>query len=294
MSGQAAVPRVNIRDLVALTKPRILVTALGATAAGAYIAPVKPDLHTLAICLAGMGLTIGGANALNMYIERDVDSRMERTRNRPLPAGRLPHNSALILGVALVLAGIPVVTFGVNILTGMLAAVSLITYALIYTPLKQKSSFALLVGGIPGAMPPLIGWTAATNRFELPGVVLFAIMFVWQVPHFMAISLFRNEEYARAGLVLHPHESGERQTRVQIVLWSAGLMPVSLLPFILGIAGPVYLFTAFGLGLAYFLLGLRGLAATQPAGWAKRLFVLSLVHLIAIFAALIVDGGMRS
>ncbi len=279
---------------MALAKPRILVTALGATAAGAYIAPVQPEISVMVWCLAGLGLTVAGANALNMYIERNIDGLMERTKNRPLPAGRLPHDQAFWFGVVLALIGIPAVTFGANALAGILSAVSFISYVMIYTPLKQKSSFALLVGGIPGAMPPLIGWTAATGQLELPGIVLFAIMFVWQVPHFLAISLFRNEEYARAGLVLHPHESGERRTKLQIVLWSAVLVPVSLLPFVLGVAGPVYLLTAFALGLAFFLLGLRGLAKVQPPAWPRQLFALSLVYLVAIFGALLVDAGLRS
>ncbi len=269
-------------------------TVIGAVLAGAYVSPVDPPVGPLLWCIAGMVLVVGGANALNMYIERDIDARMDRTRNRPLPAGRLPHNAALVLGIGLAVAGIPVVTFGANPLSGLLAALSLVVYALVYTPLKQKTSFALLVGGIPGAMPPLIGWTAATNRFELPGVILFAIMFVWQVPHFLAISLFRTEEYARAGLVLHPHESGERRTRLQIVLWSAVLVPVSLLPFILGVAGPVYLATAMGLGIAFFLWGLKGLADTYPPAWPKQLFALSLVYLVAIFGVLVLEGGLRS
>lgn len=284
---------MDLKALVALTKPRILVTAVGAVAVGAYIAPQAPGPGVLFGCLLGMGLVVGGANALNMYLERDIDARMERTRGRPLPARLLPPRTALWFGMALAAAGIPVVTFGANALSGLLAALSLISYVLVYTPLKQKTSFALLVGSIPGAMPPLIGWTAATGRLELPGIVLFSIMFVWQVPHFLAISLFRSDEYARAGLVLMPHETGERKTRLQIVLWSAVLVPVSLLPFMLGVAGALYLLTAVGLGTAFFVWGLKGLKETQPPAWPRQLFALSLVYLVGIFAALVADSGGR-
>src|SRR5438552_13144667 len=142
-----------------------------------------------------------------MYLERDTDALMARTMNRPLPAQRLEPMLALKLGVALAAVSVPLLTFAVGALPGLLASIALVSYVLLYTPMKRHSAAALLVGALPGAIPPLIGWTAATGRLDLPGVLLFAVMFLWQVPHFLAITLFRKDEYARAGLVVQDRKS---------------------------------------------------------------------------------------
>src|SRR6185312_1895018 len=198
-------PRVHARDFIALTKPRITTMVIVTTAGGLFLAPSEVSARVALCAILGVSMIVAGANALNMYIERDVDRHMTRTRNRPLPAGRVSPRAALIFGVALTVLSLPILAFGVNPLTAMLAALANVIYVLAYTPLKQRSHLALEVGAIPGAMPPLLGWTAATNRVDAAGLVLFAILFFWQLPHFHAIALFRREEYARAGLQVLPN-----------------------------------------------------------------------------------------
>lgn len=282
-------PRTRVPDLVALTKPRILIMVLATAAGGYWLSAGKWNFREVAATLVGLSLVVGGANALNMYIERESDARMERTRNRPLPAGRMHPRAALWFGLLLGALGLPLLFWMVNPLTGVLVGISLFLYVLAYTPLKQHSSFALLVGAIPGAIPPLVGWTAAANRLSLPGLVLFAILFIWQVPHFLAISLFRKEEYARAGIHLLALESSDRIAKHQIVFYLLALIPVTFLPFLLHVAGPLYLFAAALLGLLFLGWGLWGLRESAGPRWARQLFIISLVYLTFLFAALVVD-----
>jgi protoheme IX farnesyltransferase len=279
----------SVRDFVALTKPRITLMVLTTTAGGLFLAPARVSLSTLVCTLLGMALIVGGANALNMYIERDIDGRMTRTRLRPLPAGRLAPKHALVFGVALSVLAIPVLTFGVNALTALLAVLSNVIYVLAYTPLKQRSHLALEVGAIPGAMPPLLGWTAAMNRVDGAALVLLAVLFFWQLPHFHAIALFRREEYARAGLQVLPNVRGEDVTKHAIVRYLAILLAVSLLLFPLGVAHRVYLFTALGLGGVFFGWGCWGLRAASGRRWARSLFGISILYLVLLFTMLMVD-----
>jgi protoheme IX farnesyltransferase len=279
-------------DYLQLAKPRITALVLFTTAAGLWLAPHGLPLRTVLLTLLGTVLIVAAANVLNMYLERDSDALMERTMNRPLPAQRMEPAVALRLGLALAAVSVPLLTFAVGALPGLLASIALVSYVLLYTPLKRRTAAALLVGALPGAIPPLIGWTAATERLELPGVLLFAVMFLWQVPHFLAITLFRKEEYARAGLVVQPNESGgEREARMNIVRYTVALVGVSLLFVPIGAAHKLYLATALlaGLGfLAYGMLGLRGSAGPR---WARNLFLLSLVYLPVVFGALMIDRG---
>src|SRR5262245_42474538 len=197
-------------DLVALAKPRITALVITTTAGGLWLAPVKVGMGVAGLTILGTSLIVAGANALNMYIEREIDGRMERTKDRPLPAGRLAPRIALWFGVVLSVAAVPILAIGVNATTALLAVLANLSYVLAYTPLKQRSHWALLVGAVPGAMPPLLGWTAATGTIGAGGLVLFGILFLWQVPHFLAISIFRKEEYARAGLKVMPNTLGIR------------------------------------------------------------------------------------
>src|SRR5438552_3753678 len=194
-------------DLLALAKPRITALVVFTTASGLWLAPRGVPARTVVFTLVGTVLIVAAANVLNMYLERDSDALMKRTMNRPLPAGRMDPQLALRFGLALAAVSVPLLTFAVGPLPGLLASVALVSYVLLYTPLKRYTAAALLVGAVPGAIPPLIGWTAATERLDLPGVLLFAVMFLWQVPHFLAITLFRREEYARAGLVVQDRKS---------------------------------------------------------------------------------------
>jgi protoheme IX farnesyltransferase len=281
--------RPRVRDFVALTKPRITIMVLTTTAGGLFLAPARVSLATLVCTLLGMTLIVGGANALNMYIEREIDGQMTRTKNRPLPAGRLAPRHALVFGVALSLLAIPVLALGVNALTALLAVLSNVIYVLAYTPLKQRSHLALEVGALPGAMPPLLGWTAAMNRVDSAALVLLAILFFWQLPHFHAIALFRREEYARAGLQVLPNVRGDDVTKHAIVRYLAILLAVSLLLFPLGVAHRVYLFTALGLGAVFFGWGCWGLRATSERRWARSLFGISILYLVLLFTMLMVD-----
>ena len=277
-------------DLLALAKPRITALVVFTTASRLWLAPRGLSAAGVALTLVGTVLIVAGANTLNMYLERDSDALMARTAGRPLPAGRMDPAVALRFGIALSVLSVPLLTFAVGPLPGLLASIALVSYVLLYTPLKRRSATALLVGAIPGAIPPLIGWTAATGRLDLPGVLLFATMFLWQVPHFLAITLFRKGEYARAGLVVQPNEpGGERAARANIVRYTVALVGVSLLFVPIGVAGRLYLVTALVAGAAFLGYGLLGLRENAGTRWARNLFFLSLVYLTALFAVLMVD-----
>jgi protoheme IX farnesyltransferase len=281
---------VALGDLLALAKPRITALVVFTTASGLWLAPRGLSTAGVALTLVGTVLIVAGANTLNMYLERDSDALMARTAGRPLPAGRMDPAVALRLGIGLSVLSVPLLTFAVGPLPGLLASIALVSYVLLYTPLKRRSATALLVGAIPGAIPPLIGWTAATGRLDLPGVLLFAVMFLWQVPHFLAITLFRKGEYARAGLVVQPNEpGGERAARANIVRYTVALVGVSLLFVPIGVAGRLYLITALVAGAAFLGYGLLGLRENAGTRWARNLFFLSLVYLTALFAVLMVD-----
>jgi protoheme IX farnesyltransferase len=191
---------LSIVDLATLAKPRITMMVLITTLGGLVLAPGAPSLAIAAALLAGTAMIVASANALNMYLERDVDTRMERTRDRPLPAGRMDPGVALAFGVVLALVSVPLLTFAVNPLTAMLAVIAHLSYVYVYTPLKQRTPAAVWVGAVPGAMGPLLGWAAATGSVGLGGLALFGVMFFWQVPHFHAIATFRVDDYRNAGL----------------------------------------------------------------------------------------------
>ncbi|MDB4942277.1 MAG: Heme synthase, protoheme farnesyltransferase [Labilithrix sp.] len=284
----------SFRDLVTLAKPRITFMVVFTAAGGLYLSRRMPGVQALSAStvlstLIGCALIVSGANALNMYLERDIDRRMDRTKNRPLPAGRMSPKVALWFGMGLSAVAIPVLAIGANALTALLAIVANLLYVLAYTPLKQHSFYALHVGAVPGAIPPLLGWTAATGRIDAGGMVLFAIMFLWQIPHFNAIALFRKADYARAGLHVMPNTQGELATRHSIVRWTFALVATSLLLVPLGIASRAYLVVATVLGALFFVWGCYGLRQGTGRAWAKSLFALSIVYLTIVFAALAIS-----
>lgn len=285
---------INVRDFVTLAKPRITLNVVITAAVGLFLSRRVPDAQALSTAtilstLVGCALIVSGANALNMYIERDVDRHMPRTATRPLPAGRLNPKLALWFGMALSAIAIPILAIGANPLTALLAIVANLLYVLAYTPLKQHSSYALHVGAIPGAIPPLLGWTAGTGRIDAPGMVLFGIMFLWQIPHFCAIALFRKADYERAGIKVLPNTHGELATRHTIVRWTFALVAMSLFVVPLGIAHRGYLVAATLLGGVFFVWGCYGLREGSAKKWAKSLFVVSLVYCVLVFAALAID-----
>jgi heme o synthase len=290
MNSELASARgASARDLVALAKPRITVFAILTAMGGLALAPGDPAEAPWLALLVGTALIVGAANTLNMYLERDIDCLMARTKSRPLPAGRMDPAIALAFGVTQALLAVPLLTFAVHPLTGLLGVVAFLSYVCLYTPLKQRTTIATLIGSVPGAMPPLLGWTAATGSIDLAGLALFSVMFLWQIPHFHAIALFRRKDYDRAGLKILPSARGEETTRHAIVFYLAVQVQVSLLLFPLGVAGRWYLLTAALLGGGYFLYGLRGLASGGPR-WARNLFLLSIFYLPALFTALVLDG----
>lgn len=281
------------RDLVALTKPRVsvmvLATEVGAIALAAHARGATPSIAKLAFTLVGTTLVVGGANVLNMYLERDSDALMERTKDRPLPSGRMSPSVALAFGLALSAIAIPMLTFGVNAITGLVAAIALVSYVLAYTPLKRKTTAALLVGAVPGAAPPLLGWTSATGHVDAVGLLLFGILFVWQIPHFLAIATFRGPEYQRAGLKVLPVERGDRVTRRHIAFWLVVLLATSLALVPAGVGGLVYVGAASVLGAGLLGVGLAGFRPSSGDRWARTLFFGSLVYLTLLFAALAVS-----
>lgn len=293
-SREAAVrPADLVRDLVALTKPRITFFVILTTAGGLWLARGRTgslDPVASLVAILGTALVVSSANALNCWWERDLDAHMARTKNRPLPAGRISASTALWFGLALGVISVPLLTLMVNPITGFLAAIALVSYVLIYTPMKQRSPKALLVGSIPGAMPPLMGWTAATGHLEIPGLVLFGILFLWQLPHFLAISMFRQNEYAKAGIKVLPSVRGNAVTKIHAIAYAGALVPMSLMLVPLGIAGSVYLW-AMGIGGVLFaalcVSGLR--ASVVDNRWARAVFIASIVYLPLLFGALAID-----
>jgi protoheme IX farnesyltransferase len=289
-----ALPRrsalTSLADIVALGKPRVTFMVLVTTAGGIWLAPSPLPTARAVITLIGVALAVASASAFNMYFERDIDALMTRTRNRPLPAGRLQPEIALGFGLFTAVISVPLVRTAANPLTAVLSLLSLVLYVCAYTPLKRRSTVALLVGAVPGAIPALLGWTASTGRLDAPGLALFAILFVWQIPHFIAISMFRAEEYARAGIKVVPVERGFDGAKRRIVVWSLVQFAASLAPVQAGVGHRFYLGAAFALGavlLALSGIGLRPMTEEQTRRWARWFFLYSLIYLPVLFAALV-------
>ena len=282
----AASPLAYARDLVLLSKPRLSGLVVLTCAGGLALAPGEIGVARAILSVLGTAAVVGAANALNSFVERDVDGLMRRTRDRPLPAGRVEPMVALALGVAVPVFAIPVLALVANPLTALLAFVALVTYVLVYTPMKRRSTLALFVGAIPGAIPPLMGWTAVTGRLDPGGVALFALLFAWQLPHFLAISLYLAEDYARGGLVVFSLVHGERTTRAWIAATSVALFPVPLVLAALGVATPAAAGVAAALGAGLAAYALAGVGKTGGR-WARSFFLATLAYLPLAFAALL-------
>jgi len=277
-------------DYLALTKPRVVIMVLITAFVGFYLA--SPGwLHWLLLChtLMGVALASGGTLALNQYLERDLDARMLRTKERPLPEGRLQPGEALGFGVAITASGLIYLTLLVNPLSGLVTAVSVGSYLFLYTPLKQKTPLCLTVGAVPGALPPVTGWVAASGQLSLEAWVLFAILFLWQIPHSLSIAVLYREDYARANFQLLPVVEPEgTSTGRQIVVHSLALLAVALLPTTLHLAGTVYFVTAFVLGVAMLVCGVM-LAKSYATAAARRLLFASLIYLPTLLVVMAVD-----
>jgi protoheme IX farnesyltransferase len=277
-------------DLVALTKPRVVIMVLVTTVVGYYVAlPGVADYARLVHLIVGTLLAAGGTLALNQYWERDVDGRMDRTRARPLPDGRLQPLEALLFGAAITAAGLVYLTALVNVLAGLVTAATVVLYLFAYTPLKLRTALCTLVGAVPGALPPVTGWVAARGDFGVGAWVLFGILFLWQLPHTLAIARLYRDDYARAGVLLLPVVDAEgTSTERHIVTGCLALLVVSLLPTLIGLAGAIYFAGALVLGAGLVVLGARQAVMPSSAA-ARRVLFASLLYLPALLALLAFD-----
>jgi protoheme IX farnesyltransferase len=285
-----APPAHRVADFVTLAKPRLNLLVVFTTAAGLYLAsPNGVALSVLLHTLIGTALIAGGAAALNQVLERDTDALMRRTRARPIASGRLRPSQGLLFGLALSIAGLIELAAGVNLISAGMAGLTLGSYVLVYTPLKRQTSLATIVGAVPGALPPVIGWVAATGSLTLPAFVLFGISFFWQMPHFLAVAWLYRDEYAAAGIPLLPVlEPDGRRTGRQALLHSVALWPVSLLPPLVGLAGGLYLVVATVLGLTLIALS-ASFARDRSTVAARRLFLFSITYLPLLWGTLVAD-----
>ncbi|MCY4402433.1 MAG: heme o synthase [Candidatus Poribacteria bacterium] len=280
----------RVEDYIELTKPRMVLMILITTAAGFYLGTQGAVnwmlfLHTL----IGSGLTAGGVLGLNQYLERDIDTMMSRTQQRPLPTGRLNATEALLFCVIITCGGMLYLTFAVNPLSGFVISLIVVSYLFAYTPMKRSTSLCTLVGAIPGALPPVVGWVAAQNTLSGSTWVLFAILFLWQLPHSLAIAYIYREDYANAGLKLLPviHPDGT-STRHQIVINCLALFGVGLLPTLFNIAGGIYFFSAMLIGGMFLASGIY-FQKTSSLKAARYVLHASLLYLPLIFLMMAID-----
>jgi heme o synthase len=292
-AGRPLAGSVLLADLVELMKPGITLMVVLTAGLGFLLAEAAAhrafSLLLLLETLVGTGLVSAGGSTLNHVLERDTDALMRRTAARPLPAGRLDPDAALLLGVVLGVAGLVYLALAVNLLTALLGAVALAGYVFVYTPMKRVSSLATIVGAIPGAIPPMMGWSAVTGGLALPAWVLFAILFLWQMPHFLAIAWLCRDDYERAGFpMLTVQDPAGRRTARQVLLYGAALVPVSLMPSVLGLLGGVYFAGALALGLAYLAAG-AAFARRRTTPGARWLMFASILYLPSILLAMLLD-----
>ena len=286
----------GVGDYVALMKPRVMSLVVFTAFVGLVIAPghLHPVIGLTALLCIAVGA--GAAGALNMWYDADIDALMARTAARPIPTGRVAPGEALAFGVTL--AGFSVVVLGllVNLIAAALLAFTIAFYVLVYTMwLKRTTPQNIVIGGAAGALPPMIGWAATTGGVAIEPVVLFLIIFFWTPPHFWALSLYRCEDYARAGVPMLPVVAGEAETRRQILLYTLLLAPLGVAPWLLGYAGPLYGVVAVATGAALIALALRVRAERQGYAASKQMFAFSILYLFLLFAMLLADrlaGGL--
>ncbi len=276
-------------DLVLLTKPRLASLVIFTTGAGILLAPGQLSHGDTLATLVLTTLIVASSSVFNQILERDVDPLMTRTADRPLATGRMRVREAAIFGGVVGAFAIPVLAWKVNLLTGALGLGAWLIYVLVYTPMKQRSVAAVYVGAIPGATPVLMGWTAVTGRLDPPALALFAILFLWQIPHFIAISMFRRDEYARAGLKVLPVEYGDRASLWHMLGTCMGLVVATMLPLYFGIGGVLYALTATLLASTAIVGTLWGIFETASILWARRYFLVTLIYLPVLLGVLVID-----
>ena len=298
-TGTADVPvgrhrSVSTHDYVALTKPRLNLLVVATSAAGYYLGATEAVRAVpMTLTVVGTALVASGAAVLNQVYERDTDRLMARTRQRPLPDGRVATRDAQIFGLLLSFGGLALLMLSSNLTAMLLALATLVVYVIIYTPMKRYSSLSTLVGAIPGALPPLIGWAASHGALSIGGWTLFGIVFLWQIPHFMAIAWLYRDDYRSAGFPMLPTiETDGRRTGQQALLYALALVPMSLLPAYIGISGWLYFWASLVLSFGLAALAAR-FALTRSTGAARSLFFGSITYLPLLWVAMIVDhvGG---
>src|SRR4051795_4772500 len=283
--------RQVVADYVELTKPRVQSLLLLTTITTMYVAG-EPSIGLVALTCLGGSLSAGGAGAVNHWFDRDIDARMSRTANRPVPAGRIAPGAALGVGIALAALSFLELSLAVNVLSASLALAGFLGYVLVYTVwLKRSTPQNIVIGGAAGAVPPLVGWTAVTGSLDPTSLYLFAIVFYWTPPHFWALSLLMKDEYARVGVPMMPVVHGERETRRQIVLYTVLLIVLTLLPVVFGFFGAIYAAVAAVLGTAFLVLALRLQRAADRRS-ALRTYLFSLLYLALLFCSMVADARL--
>jgi protoheme IX farnesyltransferase len=279
-----------VKDYLALTKPRITWLILMSTGIGYFFGSKGGwNFLTLFHTLLGTGLLASGTASLNQWFEREADGKMRRTRERPLPSGRLHEERALLFGLLVSAAGFFDLQLGANPLAALLGAVTLASYLFLYTPLKQRSPHSTTIGAIPGAMPPLIGYAAASGTLRWEAWILFAILFIWQFPHFYAIAWMYREDYERAGIRMLPVVEPDGHSTARRILWfSLALIPISLVPKYLAMAGNVYLIGAIAMGLLFLYAGLR-ISFNRTRQQARRVLLASVLYLPVLYGLMLFD-----
>ena len=279
----------RVADFLELLKPRVMSLVVFTGFAGLVVAPgsLHPILAAVAVLCIAVGA--GAAGAINMWYDRDIDGVMSRTCARPIPSGRVAPDEALAFGVILALFSVMVMGLALNWVAGALLATAIGYYVFVYTIwLKRRTPQNIVIGGAAGAFPPMIGWAVATGEVSLASIALFVLIFMWTPPHFWALALYRDGDYAKAGVPMLPVVAGRRETKRQILFYTAALLPIGLLPWWLGIAGNVYALVATGLGVAFILAAIKVWYDETERG-AKAMFGFSILYLFVMFATLIAD-----
>jgi protoheme IX farnesyltransferase len=286
-------PRFSVRDYTILLKPRVMSLVVFTGFVGLMLAPVPVDPIIGIIAVACIAVGAGAAGAINMWYDRDIDREMIRTMNRPLPAGRLHPNAALAFGSVLALASVATMALAVNGTAAALLALTIAYYVFLYTIwLKRRTPYNIVIGGAAGAFPPMIGWAAATGDIGLGALSLFAIIFLWTPPHSWALALFRRADYDRAGVPMLPVVAGDRATRRQILVYTAILVPATLLPVVVGLSGAAYAAAVVLLDIGLVMHAIR-LWRDEGTAAARSMFFYTILYLFLLFGALLLDKGLQ-
>ncbi|MBX9836941.1 heme o synthase [Silvanigrella sp.] len=279
----------TFRDYIELSKPRIAFFCILMTAGGVVLAPGSISIFSFIMTLLGTALSVASANTFNMIYEKDTDKLMRRTKFRPIATGRIKASHAFIFATFLGILSILILFVYVNLLTAILALIAILAYSLIYTPLKYKTPLALVIGAFPGAMPPLLGWTAVSNKIDIASLALFGVLFAWQMPHFIAIAIYHKEDYAKAGIKVVSVIRGDYIAKIQALLWTLVLIGFTFTLVPLSVGGKVYFIFASILGIWFLRLSIIGLKNNVLPNWPRKFFLASLVYLPVLVLGLVAD-----